>query len=72
MMWAHARTLALVDGPTEVHMLQLGRNENKRAPGVMRELEAQKAAQLRMLTEKGLEKRDLLYIGKSTGSASKL
>jgi len=31
-MWAGLRTLRIADGPDEVHIAQLGRNENKRAP----------------------------------------
>jgi len=64
--------MRIVDGPDEVHLLQLGRNENKRAPFVMEKLAKQKAAQLRELTKKGLERKDILYIGKSTGESSKL
>ena len=71
-MWAHSRTMRIVDGPDEVHLLQLGRNENKRAKFVIEKLAKQKAAQLRELTRKGLEKKDILYIGKSTGPSSKL
>ena len=29
-MWASGRTMRIVDGPDEVHLMQLGRNENKR------------------------------------------
>lgn len=29
-MWANIRTLRLADGPDEVHLQQLGKNENKR------------------------------------------
>jgi acyl-CoA dehydrogenase len=86
-MWAQARTMRvrspsylvsitdhkqIVDGPDEVHMLQLGRNENKRGPMLIKKLEAQKAAQLRQLSAHGMTTRDPLYIGKSTGEASKL
>lgn len=71
-MWAHARTMRIVDGPDEVHLLQLGRNENKRAPFVVAALEKQRKAQLSALTAAGLEKRDLLYLGKTTGEAPKL
>jgi acyl-CoA dehydrogenase len=62
----------IVDGPDEVHLLQLGRNENKRAPFVIAQLAKQKKAQLAALSAKGLEKRDILYLGKSTGEAPKL
>jgi acyl-CoA dehydrogenase len=71
MMWAHARMMRIVDGPDEVHLLQLGRNENKRAAEVAKELEGLRAAQLSVMTARGLEK-DLLYIGKSTGGRSTL
>jgi acyl-CoA dehydrogenase len=30
-MWAHQRTLRIADGPDEVHLQQLGKNENKKA-----------------------------------------
>ncbi|SPN97643.1 related to acyl-CoA dehydrogenase, medium-chain specific, mitochondrial precursor [Cephalotrichum gorgonifer] len=33
-MWAQIRTLRLADGPDEVHLQQLGRNESKRGPEV--------------------------------------
>jgi acyl-CoA dehydrogenase len=29
-MWANSRTLRIVDGPDEVHLRQMGRNENKK------------------------------------------
>jgi acyl-CoA dehydrogenase len=57
---------------SEVHMLQLGRNENKRAEVVREKIEEGRRRQLRLLESKGLEKRDLLYIGKVSGSPSKL
>lgn len=31
-MWANNRTLRIVDGPDQVHLQQMGRNENKRGP----------------------------------------
>ena len=33
-MWANIRTLRLADGPDEVHLQQMGRNENKRGKEV--------------------------------------
>lgn len=33
-MWAQIRTLRLADGPDEVHLQQMGRNENKRGKKV--------------------------------------
>lgn len=33
-MWANIRTLRLADGPDEVHLAQMGKNENKRGLAV--------------------------------------
>lgn len=33
-MWANIRTLRLADGPDEVHLQQMGRNENKKGKAV--------------------------------------
>jgi acyl-CoA dehydrogenase len=41
-MWAHARTLRIVDGPDEVHLQQMGRNENKRGVEAAKKIAAQK------------------------------
>ena len=40
-MWALVRTLRLADGPDEVHLQQMGRNENKRGKEVARQIERQ-------------------------------
>ena len=40
-MWANIRTLRLADGPDEVQLQQLGRNENKRGPAVTQQIMAQ-------------------------------
>ncbi|KAF7544404.1 hypothetical protein G7046_g9796 [Stylonectria norvegica] len=42
-MWAGIRTLRLADGPDEVHLQQMGRNENKRAPEATATIKMQKA-----------------------------
>ncbi len=34
-MWAQIRTLRIADGPDEVHLQQMGRNENKRVKQLM-------------------------------------
>ena len=39
--WAQIRTLRIADGPDEVHLQQMGKNENKRGKEVMRRLEWQ-------------------------------
>ncbi|MCJ1351093.1 MAG: hypothetical protein MMC33_001075 [Icmadophila ericetorum] len=41
-MWAQIRTLRIADGPDEVHLQQMGKNENKRGKGVRSKLEKQK------------------------------
>jgi len=48
-MWAQARTLRLADGPDEVHLNQMGRNENKRSAEVTRIISNQAAATAELL-----------------------
>ena len=43
-MWAQARVLRIVDGPDEVHMMQLGRSEVKRGAGYGEKIAKQKRA----------------------------
>ncbi|KAK6597262.1 Acyl-CoA dehydrogenase family member 11-like protein 1 [Botrytis cinerea] len=43
-MWANIRTLRLADGPDEVHLQQLGRNENKRGAEVTQKIHRQMEA----------------------------
>lgn len=71
-MYASGRTMRIVDGPDEVHLLQLGRNENKRAKIAAEKIEKQRLAGLQLLEKYGLSKKDPLYLGRSTGSSSKL
>jgi acyl-CoA dehydrogenase len=69
-MYANGRTMRIVDGPDEVHMLQLGRNENKRAEFAAKRIEAARKKGLQLLDAAGLSKRDPLYLGReSTGKA---
>ena len=42
-LWAGIRTLRLADGPDEVHLNQMGRNENKRGKAVTAKIMAQQA-----------------------------
>jgi acyl-CoA dehydrogenase len=71
-MYASGRTMRIVDGPDEVHLLQLGRNENKRAKFAAEKIERQKQASHALLDKYGLSKRDPLYLGRTTGATSKL
>ncbi|KAI5862896.1 acyl-CoA dehydrogenase NM domain-like protein [Durotheca rogersii] len=41
-MWTQIRTLRLADGPDEVHLQQMGRNENRAGKEVTRKIQAQK------------------------------
>lgn len=41
-MWAQIRTLRLADGPDEVHLQQMGRNENRRGKEAAEEIERQR------------------------------
>ena len=43
-MWAQTRTLRIADGPDEVHLQQLGKNENKRGKEVRERLDRQMQA----------------------------
>lgn len=50
-MWAAARIVRIADGPDEVHLRQLGRNENKRAAGVQASHEMHRQIERRLLAE---------------------
>ena len=52
-MWAQIRTLRLADGPDEVHLQQMGRNENKRGPEAARKIEAQRQRTEELLRQHG-------------------
>ncbi|KAK5109431.1 hypothetical protein LTR62_006990 [Meristemomyces frigidus] len=70
-MWAHGRTMRIVDGPDEVHLIQLGRNENKKGKYLLQKIEWQKAKSEEMGRSYGLEKRDVLQLDRQH-SKSKL
>ncbi|KIX95800.1 uncharacterized protein Z520_08508 [Fonsecaea multimorphosa CBS 102226] len=71
-MWASGRTMRIVDGPDEVHMLQLGRNENKRGPALLKRIAAQKEKTKELLRQYGLEPKDPLALRRVSGGQSKL
>lgn len=50
-MWAQIRTLRIADGPDEVHLQQMGRNENKRGKETIEKLEKQKAVGEKLVRE---------------------
>lgn len=54
-MWAGIRTLRLADGPDEVHLAQMGRNENKRGKEVTAKILAQKQKTNQLLKQYGVK-----------------
>lgn len=73
-MWANGRTMRIVDGPDEVHMLQLGRNEAKKGTALLEKIRAQQEKTRKLLGEKGMEFEDRLALNRvmGQGKASKL
>ncbi|KAF2434846.1 acyl-CoA dehydrogenase [Tothia fuscella] len=71
-MYSNGRTMRIVDGPDEVHMLQLGKNENKRAEFAAKKIEFQRIKGLRLLEERGLKPVDPLFLGRVSGGVAKL
>jgi acyl-CoA dehydrogenase len=55
-MWAGIRTLRLADGPDEVHLQQMGRNENKRSAEATATIKMQKAKTEELLKAYGVER----------------
>jgi len=55
-MWAQTRTLRLADGPDEVHLQQMGRNENRRGVEVTQKLLKQKERSEQLLKQYGLQR----------------
>ncbi|KAK4033987.1 acyl-CoA dehydrogenase/oxidase [Parachaetomium inaequale] len=58
-MWAGIRTLRLADGPDEVHLQQMGRNENKRGKAVAEKIAGQKAKSEQLLKQYGAKHTEL-------------
>jgi len=54
-MYAQSRTLRIADGPDEVHQLQLGRYEVRKADKERQNNEAMKKRQLDLLKSKGFK-----------------
>jgi acyl-CoA dehydrogenase len=71
-MWASARTMRLVDGPDEVHLLQLGRKESRRAVDVRAKLEKQSSIEAKLFGQYDLKKSDPLYMGWTAATKPKL
>ncbi|KAF2402951.1 acyl-CoA dehydrogenase NM domain-like protein [Trichodelitschia bisporula] len=52
-MWAHMRTLKVADGPSELHLQQMGRNENKKNQLILGRFAEQRRRVERKLKEYG-------------------
>lgn len=55
-MWAQIRTLRLADGPDEVHLQQLGRNENRRGTEIAQKIQSQKQTTEQLLKQHGVQR----------------
>lgn len=71
-MWATARTMRLVDGPDEVHLMQLGKREDKRAAAVRARLESQKSLSEELFKRYNVRKEDPLHMGWTAETKPKL
>jgi acyl-CoA dehydrogenase len=68
-MWALGRTMRIVDGPDEVHLQQMGRNENKRGKYVMQKIKAQDAKAHELAKKHGIQLLDPLLLNRVSGKA---
>jgi acyl-CoA dehydrogenase len=68
-MWANGRTMRLVDGPDEVHLLQVGKNENKRGNALRARIEQQNARAREMLASYGMQPIDILQLDREGGKS---
>lgn len=71
-MYAQGRTMRIVDGPDEVHLLQLGRNENKRGPELLKKIEWQKQKGDEIAAKYGHKRVDVLAMNRVAGKDAKL
>lgn len=62
--WATSRTMRIVDGPDEVHLQQLGKNENKRGKAAMQQIETQKRKTAELYKHYGIEQKDILELNR--------
>lgn len=54
-MWANTRTLRIVDGPDQVHLQQMGRNENRRGAEVTKVIKMQEETSKQMFAQYKVE-----------------
>lgn len=58
-MWAQIRTLRLADGPDEVHLQQMGRNENKRGKAVAAKINSQREKTEKLMEQYKVKKLEI-------------
>jgi acyl-CoA dehydrogenase len=68
-IWANLRTMRIVDGPDEVHLQQLGKNENRKAKDLLAKLAAQKKAVDALFAQYGAEAVDPLELNRVSAKA---
>lgn len=68
-MYSNGRTMRIVDGPDEVHILQLGRNENKRGVPLGERIEAQRKKGDELFAAAGMTRVDPLSLERVSGKA---
>jgi len=66
-MWAQGRTMRIVDGPDEVHLIQLGRNENKRGKDMLAKIQWQDRRATELADQMGITRRDPLQLDRVIG-----
>jgi acyl-CoA dehydrogenase len=71
-MWASGRTMRLVDGPDEVHLQQLGKNENRKGKDLLEKMERQMQAIKALFERYGTEIVDPLQLDRESGAKAKL
>lgn len=60
--WAAGRTMRIVDGPDEVHLLQLGRGKNTNGAAARKIIQAQKEKPVELFGRYGLPWKDVLQL----------
>jgi len=68
-MYAQGRTMRIVDGPDEVHLLQLGRNENKRGRFCLDRIEWQMKRGQEIAKKYAVVLKDPLQLDRVSGKA---
>jgi len=68
-MYAQGRTMRIVDGPDEVHLLQLGKNENKKGQYMFDRLEWQKKQSQEIRKKYGVKYQDILELNRVSGKS---